>query len=161
MKNKGTNPPLFSVIGIFLDTNVYISGLISSEGASNAILYAAEAGAFQVHITPFVILEAKEVLADRFKTPSAFDKFQELIDSMRPITVKVTENEVQSVYEHCNDLSDAPLLAVALKSKARYYITLDKKAFKIKRFRKPRHLTIVTPGEFMKILRRVIGDRGY
>jgi hypothetical protein len=92
MKDRASNPSTFAV---FIDTGVYISALISATGASHAIVYAAEAGAFTVYVSAGV----------------------------------------------------------------RYFVTLDKKSFKKKIFRPGRRLHVITPSYFLKLLRRLAGER--
>jgi putative PIN family toxin of toxin-antitoxin system len=152
--------PLTFPIRIFIDTSVYISGLISETGASSAIIFASEAGAFEVHVNPQVLIEAREVLVGKFKSQESFIRFQKALEALRPVPVTVSDEETLTVLIHCNDPADAPMLASALKSGARYFITLDKKSFKRRVFGKPNHLKVITPGEFMKLFRRLIGERG-
>lgn len=151
----------FSGIRIFLDTSVYISALLSDTGASDAILYAAEAGGFELCVSRWVYREAEDILVNKFKLPGLYQRFQLLMDSIRPAMASVSKEEVKGVYKHCRDLNDTPMLAAALKSKSRYFITLDKKSFKQNIFPAPNHLKIVSPGEFMKVFRRLINEKGY
>jgi len=49
----------------------------------------------------------------------------------------------------------------ALKSPIRYFITLDKKAFKRELLHREAGFRILNPGDFMKIFRKIIGDKDY
>lgn len=163
-RNMDPNVPnsLKSSIGnIFLDTNVFISGLVSDTGASAAILYAAEAGAFLVFITPQITKEIRRVFIDKFNSPALFSHFQAFVDSLRPKMIKITSSEVSKITKYCYDKEDAPILAAAIKYKSYFLITLDKKAFKTELIEKKFFLKVVRPEEFMKIFRTMIGDQGY
>lgn len=151
----------FTDVKIFLDTSVYISALLSDTGASDAILYAAEAGAFRLCISRWIFKEVQDILINKLKFPFLYQRFLVLINSIQSTSTSVSKKEVKAVYKYCKDLGDAPILAAAMKSGARYFVTLDKKSFKRNVFPVPNHLKIVPPGEFMKIFRRIIGDRGY
>lgn len=159
VKNRERIKILTPYINVFIDTSVYISGLLSPFGASFAILQAAEADALRVYISTEILLESHRVFTKKLVKPDLFRKFQEIINSIRPIHMEATKEEVKLVYKYCNDFNDAPMLACALKSGSRYFITLDKKSFRRKVFTTPTHLKIIRPGEFIKIIKRIMGDK--
>jgi|GEM_PF-661784 len=152
-------PSNLLAFAVFIDTSVYISALISSTGASHGILYAAEAGAFTVYVSPGLLLEAEKVLVNKFGSLEMLRIFEAVVASINPTFVETTKEEVIEACSYCSDISDAPFLASALKAGVKYFITLDKKSFKRKIFRSARRLNVITPSYFLKLLRRLAGER--
>lgn len=150
-----------SALKIFLDTNVYISALASDKGASDAISFAAEAGAFEVFISPEIIEEGQKTLIDKFDSPELFIRFQNFIKSFKPKITRVSKDETEKAAHFCYDINDVVILAAAIKSPANFLITLDKKAFKKKLIESKTGVVVVNPKEFMKIFRKIIGDFGH
>jgi putative PIN family toxin of toxin-antitoxin system len=137
---------------VFLDTSVLLSGLNSPLGASALILSLFKLKEHIIVIPPEVILEAEKVIETKF--PLLKIPFLDFLSSGPMITKKLTAKEIKSAYKIINS-EDAPILAGAIKGKVDFLITLDKNFLKlIKPFEKRIGFKILTPKEFLGVLRR-------
>lgn len=109
---------------VFLDTSALLSGLNSPLGASGFILALFKLGKITIVISPEVIKEAENVISKKF--PLLRVQFLDFLASHPIITLRLTVKEIRRAYAVCPS-EDAPILAGAIKSKADFLITLDKK----------------------------------
>ena len=129
---------------VILDTNVFLSALISPHGAPDIIYRAWRAAKFEV-ITSLVQL-------DELRRASRYPKFQTIL---QPHQVSAMVNNLQraTVLDslptdvEADDPNDAFLLAMARAGNADYLVTGDRRAGLLQRgsFGRTR---IVTPGTF-------------
>jgi putative PIN family toxin of toxin-antitoxin system len=137
---------------VFLDTSVLLSGLNSPFGASAFILSLFKLKKLIIVVSPEVILEAEKVIETKF--PLLKIPFLDFLSSGPMITKKLKAKEIKSAYKII-DSEDAPILAGAMKGKVDFLITLDKKFLKtIKPFEKKIGFKVLTPKEFLEVLRR-------
>jgi len=134
---------------VFVDTNVLISGLASSTGASGAVLDLCEAEVIQMVISQQVIVEAdRNVLA---KVPRLVNLFRKFIRDLKPLLIDDPRpSEVKEALAIVGQ-KDASILAAAVKGKVDFLVTLDKKHFLSSGARKGAKVAVVTPSEFLKI----------
>ncbi|MCH7613693.1 MAG: PIN domain-containing protein [Candidatus Marinimicrobia bacterium] len=138
-----------SVLRVFFDSDVIISGSFSQSGASFLLLQLSELGFINGIISPQVIEESKRNIQK--KLPSALALFNNIIKMCHLELVSPTNEEIQKALTFA-DKKDVPILAAALKANADYLTTFNTKdyypslAFNI---------SIVKPKEIL----RAIGNR--
>ena len=134
---------------LFLDSSVLISALNSPIGASAKILNLAKEQKITLIISPYIIDETKRVIQKKLPKLKA-----PLIELEKENLLKISKDpnipKVKSALKIIKDPKDAPILAAAIKSKATFLITLDKKDFiDDKNVAKKSKLKILTPGDFI------------
>ena len=113
---------------IFLDSSAVIAGVISSTGAARALFLLSEAGSIDLVFSEQVIAETERSLAR--KVPRALPDFrQALKDAGQKIVAATTLVEVQACLYMISDPTDAPILAAAIKARAEFLVTLDRRHF--------------------------------
>lgn len=132
---------------VILDTNVFVSGLLSPAGIPGLILYRFRQGDFQIYTSRVQILEIHEVL----KRPSLqkalpkgttkevlkfFMKFKKLTTVLNPHPMKWD----------FPDRDDHFLLDLAVTSRANFLVTGDKK---LQSLLLVEECSIVSPSEFI------------
>ena len=109
---------------ILLDTSALLSGLNSPNGASALILSLFQIGNIEVRISAHIVIEARAVIKRKF--PLLKDSFTNfLLHSPRNIK-KFSNAEIHRAL-HLINTEDTPILALALKTKPDFVITLDKR----------------------------------
>ncbi|MDI6602739.1 MAG: putative toxin-antitoxin system toxin component, PIN family [Patescibacteria group bacterium] len=134
---------------IFFDTSALLSGLNSPSGASGIIISFFKLKKIILIISPEVILETERVIKNKF--PLLEIPFFDFLTSRPIITQKVTLKEIKSARAIVNS-EDTPILAGAIKSRADFLITLDKKFYiEVKNKTK---IKILFPSEFLRKFRK-------
>ncbi|MBF0479912.1 MAG: putative toxin-antitoxin system toxin component, PIN family [Candidatus Omnitrophica bacterium] len=136
---------------VFLDTNIIISGLASSTGASAAILDLGEAEEIRILISQHVLIEADRVFSKKF--PHLIDQFRMFIKNLAPILIDDPKPSAVREASKIIDIDDAPILAAVKSQKVDYLVTLNTKHFKTNQVRNYLSTPIVTPGEFLTAFR--------
>lgn len=143
---------------VFLDTNVIIAGLISSRGASSAILDLGEAEEIRIVISQHVLVEADRVFLAKF--PDLIVRFREFIKNLSPLLLDDPSPKVVHAASEVIESGDAPILAAVKSENIDYLVTLDTKHFKTKKVRAYVTTPIVTPSEFLKAFREFWEEAG-
>lgn len=109
---------------IVLDTNVLFSGLMSSLGASHAVLKLIGTGRFDIHLSVPLVLEYEDVLlrncAEFGLSPTDIKKFIDYLCNV------ATLHEVFYLWRpHLRDPSDEMVLEVAVKGNCDFIITYN------------------------------------
>ena len=138
MKNAQSPPK------VFLDTSALLSGLNSPYGASGFLLSLSKLGKIEAVISHEVIAEAERVIKRKF--PLLEMPFLSFLATRIAITKKVTRKEIASAFEIVRS-EDAPILAGAMKAKADFLITLDKKFQRLAENKT--EIRVLSPGEFL------------
>lgn len=138
-------------IRVFLDTNVIIAGIASLTGASNVVLDLCESEIIEMIISKQVLIEADRNFEKKF--PSLIQEFRVFIKNISPILVDDPNHKKIKEAQKLINSDDSPILAVALREKVDYFITLDNDFLSIKE-KVP--IAIVTPAEFLKKFRKSI-----
>jgi predicted nucleic acid-binding protein len=133
---------------IFLDTSVLLSGLNSSFGASGFIISLFKLKRITIIISSEVIVEAERVIKNKF--PLLKISFLDFLAN-EPIIIKpISKKELKLAYKIINS-EDTPILAGAIKAKAHFLITLDKRFQKLAENKTK--FEILSPKEFLEIIR--------
>jgi predicted nucleic acid-binding protein len=116
-------------VRVFLDSNVILSGLFSDRGAPRIILDILSLNlSFITGITGrYNILEIERNL--RAKLPAAVPVYKEYIAKLNLHIIPVPALEEVREYTGTISAKDVPVLVSAIKGKADYLITGDKKDF--------------------------------
>lgn len=110
---------------VVLDTNIFLSSLLSPHGSANIIYRAWQANKF--------VLVTSRIQLDEIRRASRYPKFKAIL---QPAHVGTMLNNLQHaivikrlvVKEEAADPNDAFLLSMAIEAKADYLITGDKRA---------------------------------
>ena len=136
---------------LFLDANVIYSASRSIRGASYVIFQLREKLSFSLVTSKLALVESEKNLFEKERS-EVIDHFYELIKSIE--VIDIDSDDAKRRYKDVIEEKDAPILYGALKSKADYLLTLDKKHFFTKRLTQSKFsFKIMTPGEFIRILR--------
>lgn len=131
---------------IFFDTSALLAGLNSPFGASGFIISLFKLKKIDIIISPEVIEETELVI--QRKLPLLKTAFLDFLLSGPTITNKLVGHELRSAYKIINT-EDTPILAGAIKARANFLITLDKK-FKEEADKRKIKVKIVFPAEFLQ-----------
>ena len=147
------------VVRVFLDSNVILSGLISDRGAPRIILDLLTLKLpFLVGLTGrFNLIEIERNLKKRLPHAlTVYRKYLPLLDlSITPVP---RAHEIQEFSGKIVD-KDAPVLASAIRGKADYLVTGDKRHFQELQARGDYAVRIVIPSEFIdQILPEVLKE---
>jgi putative PIN family toxin of toxin-antitoxin system len=137
-------------VRVFLDSNVILSGLLSDRGAPRIILDILSLNlSFIAGITGrYNIIEIERNL--RAKLPEAVPVYKEYVAKLNLRIIPVPALEEVKKYTGATSPKDVPVLVSAIKSKADYLITGDKKDFGKLKGDYP--FKVTSPSEFLEII---------
>jgi predicted nucleic acid-binding protein len=145
-------------VRIFLDSNVILSGLISDRGAPRLILdlLSMELPGFVAVTGRYNIVEIERNI--RKKAPKALPVYGEYFPKLRMEIVAMPA--LAEVAKHSGLVADkdTPVLVSALKGKADFLVTGDKKHFGKVKVSGAVPFRIVNPTEFLEILAALLKD---
>lgn len=145
-------------VKVFLDSNVIISGIFSDKGSPRIILDILCLGLpFIVASTGrYNIIEIERNL--KRKMPKAIPIYQRYLPELNLEIIPLpSKEEIEEYYGYTSE-KDVPVFVSAIKGKADFFVTGDKKDFS--KLKKQRHLKfkILNPSEFLDIFRRLYGN---
>ena len=140
--------------GAVLDTNVFVSGLISPQGYPAAILKALRSGQFTLLSSPPVNEEIIEVLnrphiRDRYGLGDRIFDVSFILWEVAELVIHLPDVKV------CSDPDDDKFLATAVGGKADYLVTGD--VGDLLRLREFQGIAVVSPREFISRLKILSG----
>ena len=139
---------------IILDTNVLLSGLLSSQGAPAKLLDAWERKLFTLVACDALIAELRDVTGRPFfKTRLRTSAVELLAAGLRDFSFCCQELPPSPI---APDPKDGYLLALAEASKADFLVTGDKELQSLKHHKSAR---IVSPAAMIRLLKKT--DEGY
>lgn len=144
-------------VRVFLDSNVILSGFFSDRGTPRIILDILSLNlSFITSITGrYNILEIERNL--RAKLPAAVPVYKEYIAKLNLHIIPVPALEEVREYTGTISAKDVPVLVSAIKGKADYLITGDKKDFGKLKGDYP--FKIISPSDFLEIiLPKILGE---
>ena len=138
---------------IFLDSSTLIAGAISASGAAHILLNLGESQDILLTVSELVILESERSMAK--KSPSNLNDLRSLIKSSNlRIVDNPSHEEVEANLYLINDPNDVPILLAAMKAKADYLATHNRKHFlDDPKVAEKSGLRISTPGDVLAWLR--------
>lgn len=139
-------------VRVFLDSNIILSGLLSDKGSPRVILdMLCLKLPFLTGITgQYNIIEIERNLIK--KLPAAIPIYREYIPKLSLEIVRLpSSEEVKRLSGHTSE-KDVPVLASALKGKADFLVTGDKKDFASLRGKERYPFKITAPSEFIDMI---------
>lgn len=134
---------------IFFDTSVYITALLSPEGASGELVRLVEDQAIQMVVSEEVIAEVDRVLTRKF--PTRVQQNRELWKHLSPeIAPTPTANQVKS-FSHKLAKGDAFILCSAHLAKVSAFVTWNTRDFMHPGVATLVDFPIVIPSEALKL----------
>ena len=128
---------------VVIDTNVFVSALLSKRGASYKLLFEVSREKFEQNISVPLIFEYES--ASKRKSTLANDQIDTIIDMICNISKKCKIFFLWRPY--LKDIADDFVLELAIESQSEYIITYNKKDFKgIEKF----GIQVSTPKEFLE-----------
>ncbi len=139
---------------VMLDTNVFITG-IGWPRWQREVLLAGLRGDIQLLAAPYVLDEARRVIAKRF--PQSRQAFEDFL-AQAPIEVvpDPSKQEVDANTQLIRDIADVPVVLAAINAKVDYLVSEDKDLTTIDPTTEQLHekLRVILPGT---LLRQVLG----
>lgn len=143
---------------LFLDSSVLIAGLISSQGASRALLLLAEDQKIRITISEQVIAEVERNIAR--KAPKVLKYIREMI--LQSQIVIVRDPSKTDILQHSDWImhpADVPILVAAANVHTEFLVTLNTKHFIDDPQVSVRSgLHIGTPGDALKWIRESLQE---
>jgi putative PIN family toxin of toxin-antitoxin system len=136
-----------SIYDIVIDTNVLVSAIRSSMGASFKLLSFLGKGNFQHHISVPITFEYEEVLHRHGKLLGLDTEIVD--DIINYIIAEAVSHELYFLWRPClNDPKDEMILELAVSANCRYIVTYNLKHFnKVKGF----NVRAITPKDFLTL----------
>jgi predicted nucleic acid-binding protein len=115
-------------INLFLESSAFIAGIVSSKGATRALLLLAEGGQIAVTISEQVLAEIERAIAR--KVPLALSDLRQAILASRAQNVRdPSPDEVSAHPDLISHPADIPIVLAAMQAKVGYLVTLNRKHF--------------------------------
>ena len=134
---------------IFLDSDVIISSLLSSSGASHFLIHQTQV---KLLISSISHKELKVVIKRLNIEPS---KLKDLINKkFEVLKINNSQEDIKQKYmDFVVDIGDAHIVAGANKGNSKYLITYNLKHFKKDKIKNELDISIMTPALFLQYLR--------
>ncbi len=137
-------------IRVFVDSDVVISSLLSTSGASYTLLHDTKE--VELYVSNFSALELEKVTNRLQLNP---EKLQKTI-STRFASVKINQSyeKVQEQFaNYVRDVDDAHIVAGAKVAKVTFLISYNIRHFESEKLRRDFKIILLTPGGFLQYLR--------
>ncbi len=136
------------MIRVVLDTNVWVSGLLTPEGSPGRILKAWDEDRFDVIVSEPLLEEIGHVLL----YPHIQKRTRFTVDQVKQILLDIYEASIPTpgkvrVKAIPVDPPDEHLFVAAVEGEADYIVSGDKRVLKVKRYRRVR---VISPADFLK-----------
>lgn len=134
-------------VRIFLDTDVIISSLLSSKGASFQLLERKDI----INIISDWIMEETTYTAEKLSIPSS--KVLTIKNTTELINLTNKKEIVNRFSKYVQDDKDSHVVAGAVISKSRFLITYNLKHYNTLKIKNDFDIIVLTPGLFLQHLR--------
>lgn len=135
---------------VFLDSSVLFAASYSPAGGSRAIIELAKKGKFLLISSRFAIKESERNLGKKAKEHHV-DSFYRILEEAQINLVDVKRDIAKKTFSKITGEKDSSIIASALKSKANFLLTFDRKHLLTQRILKSKlPIKIVTPGRFIQ-----------
>lgn len=133
-----------------MDANIFFAAAASQIGASAFLFHMAQNKKVRLISNQYALIEAKVNIGRKLGEKELL-VFYELISVLNKIDSKKINQYEQKTLQDIIVEKDIPILASAMRQKADFLITLDKKDFMKDRVRIAAHpVQILSPGEYLK-----------
>jgi predicted nucleic acid-binding protein len=146
-----------TTLRIFIDSNVFLDGLLSQWSGSRAILILAARRIVRLVLAEDVLLEVerhllKLLIEQPQRGSHLIDTYDKFIKLARPERIPLTTSEEVLAHRHLiRHLADVPVLVAALKSQPDWLVTKNTDHFS-KAVAQRTGLRIIHPDHFIKII---------
>jgi len=131
---------------VFLDTDVIISSLLSTQGAAYSLIH-------QTKVDRIISLWVREEVVEVAKRLN-LDNPSVVLDQCRVVGLELAKEVMVETYgEYVTDDQDAHVVAGAVVSKVKFLLTYNHKHYRVESIRQDLGLLILRPGEFLQFLR--------
>lgn len=135
---------------VFLDANVLFAASYSQVGGSAEIIKRAKENKLILYSSRLAVKEAERNLR-RKAGESQLDRFYGLVEEAKLILTESNKKRAKNQFKNLVGEKDAPILASAVKSKAKFLITLDRRHLLTLKVQKAElSIKIITPGQFIQ-----------
>lgn len=139
-----------AILKCFVDTDVIISALLSTAGASYTLIKTPK---IKKIISQNVEEETREV-AKRLKIHR--QKIKNLLKVIKPIKLNLAKSMLLQKYEKFTiDEKDCHIVAGAHKSKSKFLLTHNIKHYKVDKINNNLGIKVLKPGAFLQYLRNI------
>lgn len=135
---------------VFLDTNIFVSAVLSDRGGSFRILQEATLRHITIFTSSYIMQEIRETLSEKY--PHTLYYAYTLLSQVPLSFIKdPTVKQLATFTPLIEDPKDAPILAGAAKAKVQFLITLDRKHFFTPKLAAANlSFQIITPADFLQ-----------
>lgn len=140
---------------VFFDTSVYISALLSEQGAARALVRLAESGAIQMVVSEEVIVEVDRVLSRKF--PVRVEQNRQLWKHLGPEMAPNPTTDLIKPFSHKLAEGDASILCSAHLAKVSAFVTWNTRDFMAHGVDSLVDFPIVIPADALKLFRKWVG----
>ncbi len=143
-------------VRVFLDSNVILSGLLSDTGAPRLILdlLSMELPDLVAVTGRYNIIEIERNI--KKKAPKALPVYEEYFPKLRIELIPLPSPAEVTKHRGIIADKDAPVLVSAIKGRADFLVTGDKKHFEKARKSSSHPFRIVSPSEFLEALAEIL-----
>lgn len=138
------------MIKVFLDANVIFSAAYSLSGGSAQIIEFGKKGKLNITSSSLAVKEAERNLREKGNEVQ-LDCFYRIFEDVSVDLIKVDRKAAKIEFGNLVGEKDAPILSAAIRSDAKFLVTLDKEHFlnaKVGSANLP--LNIITPGQLIE-----------
>lgn len=139
---------------IFFDTSIYITALLSPEGASGELIHLVESSAIRMVVSEEVIIEVDRVLSKKF--PVRVERSRELLKHLSPEIAPNPTTEQIKLFSNKLDKGDASILCSAHLAKVSAFVTWNTRDFMARGVDALVDFPIVIPADCLKLFRKWI-----
>ncbi len=139
---------------VFFDTSVYISALLSEQGAARELIRLVESGAIRMVVSEEVIVEVDRVLSRKF--PVRVEQNRQLWKHLDPEMVPNPSTDLIKPFSHKLAKGDASILCSAHLAKVSAFVTWNTRDFMARGVDSLVDFPIVIPADALKLFRKWI-----
>jgi putative PIN family toxin of toxin-antitoxin system len=140
------------------DSTVLVSAFLTPNGVSDELLRHGRRGAFTLSLSHQILEETRRVLLEyehiRRRYPYSDQDVEDFISTLRGGTQLISASPPAE--QITRDSNDDMVIACALAARSPYLVTRDKDLLTLKTYQ---GVTILTPEEFIRILRQTLPSR--
>ena len=135
---------------VFLDANMIFSAAYSDTGGYAYIFQLAKKSRLTLYSSRLAIKEAERNLRKKADTQKVLN-FYDLLNEIPIKLIDVNRTKAKEKFSDLVGKKDSPILASAIASKAKFFLTLDKKHFLNEKVLKENlPIKIVNPSQFIE-----------
>ncbi len=134
---------------VFIDTDVFISSLLSKKGAAFELL--TKQSRLKKYISNY---SQKEIFRTAQKLKIEKNKVKKKLQQCQQINISQSIKKILQTYiSYVNDKNDAHILAGAIKSNSKFLVTYNLRDYKINLIKNDFEIICLKPANLLQILR--------